>query len=330
MPKVRLTHAFILFSALILAACPPAKVAPTAAFTAVPTSGVAPLTVQFTDTSTPGSAAITAWAWSFGNGQTSTTRNPAHVYTAAGTYSVTLSVSSPDGQDTATISNLVTVTAPVAPTANFTASPTNGSAPLAVQFADTSTPGTQPITAWAWTFGDGQTSTLQSPSHTYAAAGTYTVQLTATSAVGSDVERKVNLITVSPPPPDPVVVLTRSAPNGGQYTPGAPLDITVTLAMTGTGEVTALGMLETLPDGWTFDRIVAGVMPDTFNPSGEFGDTEFVWFDIPAFPVTFTYRILAPADGAATEVLSGLVLYRTGGRELQSATVSTTLTRAAG
>src|SRR4029079_19589369 len=64
------------------------------------------------------------------------------------------------------------------PTAAFTASPTSGTAPLSVQFTDTSTGSP---TSWAWDFGDGGTSTQQSPSHTFTAAGNYTVQLTATN-----------------------------------------------------------------------------------------------------------------------------------------------------
>ena len=68
-----------------------------------------------------------------------------------------------------------------APTASFTATPTSGTAPLAVAFTDTSTGGP---TSWAWAFGDGATSTVQNPSHTYA-AGTFTASLTATNATGS-------------------------------------------------------------------------------------------------------------------------------------------------
>jgi PKD repeat protein len=69
-----------------------------------------------------------------------------------------------------------------APTAAFTATPTTGTAPLTVNFTDTSTGGP---TSWAWTFGDGGTSTLQSPSHTYTSTGTYTATLTATNGQGS-------------------------------------------------------------------------------------------------------------------------------------------------
>jgi PKD repeat protein len=85
---------------------------------------------------------------------------------------------------------------PVAPVAAFTATPTSGTAPVAVDFTDTST-GTP--TSWSWDFGDGTTSTNQNPAHTYNAAGTYTVTLTATNATGSDTTTKTGLITVQAP-----------------------------------------------------------------------------------------------------------------------------------
>ena len=84
-----------------------------------------------------------------------------------------------------------------APAANFTATPTSGTAPLTVQFTDSST-GTP--TSWAWDFGDGATSTSKSPSHTYTSAGTYTVKLTATNGSGSNSVTKSNLISVSSTP----------------------------------------------------------------------------------------------------------------------------------
>jgi PKD repeat protein len=72
-----------------------------------------------------------------------------------------------------------------APVAAFTADPTSGGRPLEVEFSDEST-GT--ITSWLWDFGDGYTSTEQSPSHTYYFAGDYTATLTVTGASGSDIE----------------------------------------------------------------------------------------------------------------------------------------------
>ncbi|HOT50562.1 MAG TPA: PKD domain-containing protein, partial [Candidatus Hydrogenedentes bacterium] len=65
---------------------------PSAAFSAAPTSGSNPLTVQFTDQSTPGSTAIAGWSWNFGDGTTSTERNPVHTYTSNGSFTVSLTV----------------------------------------------------------------------------------------------------------------------------------------------------------------------------------------------------------------------------------------------
>jgi PKD repeat protein len=83
----------------------------------------------------------------------------------------------------------------VAPVASFTASPTSGYVPLAVQFTDTSSGSP---TSWTWDFGDGYTSTSQNPSHTYRAAGTYTVTLTVTNSAGSNTVTQNGLITASP------------------------------------------------------------------------------------------------------------------------------------
>ena len=83
-----------------------------------------------------------------------------------------------------------------APVAAFTATPTSGSAPVAVSFTDTSSGS---VTAWAWNFGDGGTSTVQNPSHTYTSAGTYTVTLTVSGSGSSNTSTRTNLITVSTP-----------------------------------------------------------------------------------------------------------------------------------
>ncbi|HOX35986.1 MAG TPA: PKD domain-containing protein, partial [Methanoregulaceae archaeon] len=88
--------------------------------------------------------------------------------------------------------------APVAPVAAFIATPTTGKAPLTVRFTDQST---NDPTSWTWDFGDGNSSwSEQNPVHTYAAAGTYAVTLTATNSAGSDDEVKTGYITVSAAP----------------------------------------------------------------------------------------------------------------------------------
>ncbi len=83
-----------------------------------------------------------------------------------------------------------------APVADFSGSPTSGDAPLSVSFTDFSS---NSPTSWSWDFGDGGSSNAQNPSHTYNAAGTYTVSLTATNAYGSDTETKTGYITVTTP-----------------------------------------------------------------------------------------------------------------------------------
>ena len=86
---------------LVMVGCPPpAPTGPEAEFSANATSGVAPLTVQFTDLSTPGNSPIISWLWLFGDGSSSTQQNPSYTYTAAGTYNVSLTVATANDEDT--------------------------------------------------------------------------------------------------------------------------------------------------------------------------------------------------------------------------------------
>jgi len=168
--------------------------APAANFSGNPTSGVAPLLVNFQDLS---SNAPTSWNWNFGNGQTSTQQNPSYTYTQAGTYSVSLTVTNSAGSSMVTKTNYITVTNTAqAPVANFSASATCGQAPLTVNFSDLST---NAPTSWSWNFGNGQTSTQQNPSFTYTLPGTYTVTLSSANIAGTDMEEKIGYITVVAP-----------------------------------------------------------------------------------------------------------------------------------
>jgi PKD repeat protein len=119
------------------------------------------------------------------------------------------------------------------PSASFTATPTNGVAPLNVAFTDTSSGSP---TSWAWTFGDGGTSTAQNPNYTYTAPGTYTVTLIASNAGGSSTNTQVNLITALVAPP---VASFLANPTSG----AAPLTVNFTDSSTGsiTGWAWAFG-----------------------------------------------------------------------------------------
>jgi len=183
---------------------------PVANFSGSPTSGTAPLTVNFTDLST---GSITSWSWTFGDGGTSTAQNPSHQYTSAGTYTVSLTVVGPGGSDGETKNNYITVNPCVTPTAGFVGSPTSGDYPLTVYFTDQSSN----ATSWNWNFGDGGTSTAQNPSHTYTAAGTFTVTQTVTNSCGSDQLVRTNYITVTTPPCNPPVADFVGSPTSGDY-----------------------------------------------------------------------------------------------------------------
>ena len=166
---------------------------PIASFTATPTTGKVPLTVQFTDTSlnTP-----TSWLWDFGDGTTATAQNPDHTYQIAGIYTITLTAINADGSESKTMPEYITVIPLIKPIANFTATPTSGKAPLAVKFTDLSANG--PL-AWAWRFGDGYVSMEQNPVHRYDVSGMYAVALDATNADGSDTKTRTDYITVINP-----------------------------------------------------------------------------------------------------------------------------------
>jgi PKD repeat protein len=158
-----------------------------ASFTYNPVPAQTGKAVQFTDTS---NNSPNAWQWHFGDGTTSTTKNPSHTYGTAATYTVTLDASNTSGTKTA--SQAVTVIPSSTISASFTFSPASPAAGQAVQFTDTSTGSP---TSWQWSFGDGATSTAQNPSHTYASAASYTVTLTATNSSGSQsVSRTVAVV----------------------------------------------------------------------------------------------------------------------------------------
>ncbi len=193
----------------------PLPTVPVAAFSGTPRSGTAPLTVTFTDLST-GTAPLT-YAWDFQNDGSvdSTHRNPVYQYTSAGTYAVRLTVTNAVGSDSETKAGYITVSAaPVAPVAAFSGTPRSGTAPVTVTFTDSST-GTAPLT-YSWDFqNDGSVdSTQKNPVYQYTSAGTYTVRLTVTNAVGSDSETKAGYITVSAAPVAPVAAFSGTPRSG--------------------------------------------------------------------------------------------------------------------
>ncbi|WP_157493764.1 PKD domain-containing protein, partial [Draconibacterium sediminis] len=135
----------------------------------------------------------TSWEWDFGDGNSSTVQNPTHTYTTAGVYTVKLIATNSFGADTITKTDFITVNSLV-PVAEFSANKTTINQRDAVSFSDQST---NNPTSWLWDFGDGNTSTVQNPNHTYATAGVYTVQLIVANSVAADTITKTNYITVN-------------------------------------------------------------------------------------------------------------------------------------
>jgi gliding motility-associated-like protein len=164
---------------------------PVSAFNASALVGCDSLTVTFTDAS----VAAVGWSWTFGNGNTSTLQNPpAQAYTV-GSYTVSLQVVSSNGCPNTSQQLLNVYRSPVAA---FTTGPACTGSPVNFTDASVSSAG-DPLTGWSWNFGDGSPlSTLQNPSHTYAAAGTYTITLNVNTANCSG--SMTGTITVNPVP----------------------------------------------------------------------------------------------------------------------------------
>lgn len=145
------------------------------------TTDVTALSADFEATAADDDGTVVSYAWTFGDGNTSTLEDPSHTYAAAGTYDVTVTVTDDDGA-TGTRTHQVTVAERpnVPPVADFTASV----AGLTAQLTSAATDQDGTVASYAWTFGDGSTSTDQNPSHTYGSSGTYDVTLTVTDDDG--------------------------------------------------------------------------------------------------------------------------------------------------
>ena len=168
---------------------------PVVNFAASDTSGCFPFAVQFTDLSTTESGSIINHSWDFGDGDTSISGNPLHMYTTAGNFSVTVKVTNNYGC-TRTFSKTKYIKVIEGVAAGFAnTSPAKCTSPVTVNFTNTSTgPGSL---SYTWNFGDGTSTDMSNPAHTYSDPGSYTVSLTTVSSLGClDTITKVNLITV--------------------------------------------------------------------------------------------------------------------------------------
>jgi len=184
----------------------PENEAPTAAFSATPTTGQAPLTVTFNaSASADPDGTIASYAWQFGDGGSATGVTALHTFTSQGAYVVQLAVEDDGGEtDSATAAILVTTPGNQVPVASFTADPTSGFYPFDVEFdASTSYDPDGSIVAYQWDFGDGNSGSGETTTHTYESYGTFTVVLTVidnSGAPASGTEEIHSYITFTPFP----------------------------------------------------------------------------------------------------------------------------------
>jgi PKD repeat protein len=226
---------------------------PVASFTMSQTSGIAPLTVRFTDTSTNSPS---QWFWDFGDGTSSTLQNPTHTF-SAGTYVVYLTASNSWGSRRSPQSTGLVV---AYMSDSFTATPLSGPASLTVQFTDTSR---SSPTGWWWKFGDGSTSNQQNPTHTYNISGVFIVTLDVVNqpSAGSDPNN---------PATTTITVLSPLTP--GSVTTSPTLTITSAVSSTQTTSITT-GTVSSIthtvtatPTGYYFTASPTDMAMKTFTP----------------------------------------------------------------
>ena len=243
-----------------------------ASFTATPSSGPLPLTVQFTDTSSS-PCPITSRGWNFGDGSGgSTVQNPTHTFTEPcsdstgnNTIPVTL-IEWMDGIQQAQKTTYIIITNQPNPVSSFTATPSSGPAPLSVQFDDTSS---NNPTVWNWQFGDGTTSNQQNPSHNYTISGVYIVTMQAMSSTKC---YSTNTVTST------ITVLSPLAP-GTTTSPTLSPNQTVTTTTSTTPPTTTVTPAQTTPPAATLTQMM------TATPSG---------FYFTPHPTTTTQKVFTP------------------------------------
>jgi PKD repeat protein len=143
--------------------------------------------VKFTDSSTISQGTISKYLWNFDGKGTSTAQNPSYIFSSAGTYKVRLIVENSGGcQDSITKSVIVFAL----PSTSFSKKTSGYSVSFSVSDST--------LSSYSWDFGDGKSSTVKNPVHTYGATGTYTVKLKVTNANGCDktVSDTVNIKTI--------------------------------------------------------------------------------------------------------------------------------------
>lgn len=212
--------------------------------------------MQFTNISTPTTGV--SYVWDFGdaanstiaNPNTSTVQNPSHIYTTTGPFSVSLTVTDNHYGCFDTKVKALSSTIYQLPTAVINA-PANACLKDTVQMLDASTPGlNNTVTDWAWTFGDGGTSTVQNPKHPYYTTGIKTITLTVKNDKGCVSSTTSKPIDIKPIPNVVFTAIPNICLNAA------------TMAITQASETS--GLAGATPTPWSYTG--TGVTGSSFNP----------------------------------------------------------------
>ncbi len=192
-----------------------AEALPIAAFSVTTPSPIAGQPVAFDGSaSSDPDGPIAGYEWSFGDGEGASGVTPSHVYVHTGSYTVTLKVTDNEGKTTE-VAHVVKVSE-VLPIASFsvdTPSPTAGQ-PVSFDGSASSDPGGT-IIGYEWSFGDGESASGATPSHTYAHAGRYTIALKVTDAEGKTGAIS-HVVSIAEVPPIAAFSVTSPSPTAGQ------------------------------------------------------------------------------------------------------------------
>jgi PKD repeat protein len=237
---------------------------PVASFTATPSTATvgSPIALSAAASSDP-DGSIVSYAWNFGDGTNGTGVSASKTYAAAGTYTITLTVTDNLGATGSTTKSVVINPPNQPPVASFTATPSTATvgSPIALSAAASSDPDGS-IVSYAWNFGDGTTGTGVSTSKTYAAAGTYTITLTVTDNLGAtgSTTKSVTVTNASNQPPVASLTATPSATTVG-----------VTIVMSGAGSSDPDGTIASY--SWTFGDGTSGsgaVVSKSYSAAGTY------------------------------------------------------------
>jgi PKD repeat protein len=247
---------------------PPPALSVTAS--ATPLNGTAPLAVTFTATASGGSPPY-SYRWQYGNGATASTENASYTYDSVGTYVANLTVTDTSGNSTRESWTVHVHAFGVA----AIVSPLTGSAPLVVTFTALASGGSAPY-GYRWQYGDGASSTSENGTHTYATAGTYLANLSATDNAGRSTSQNwtVRVSPASSPPP-PLSATIQASPTSVE------VNQTVTFTSIATGGRSPYGF------AWSFGDRASATTENTTH----------------AFAAAATYLVVLNVTDAAGSVV---------------------------